>query len=186
MQYLCLLVADRIRLERDWRLHRGQADELHDVVGHHVPQRPRLIVIAASLFHAHGFAHGNLHVIDVSPVPDRLEDSVGETKGQNILNGFLAQVVVDAVNLLFARDLEQLLIQGARRIEVASKRFFDDHSPPLMIVFGHQTAWRPIAPRWGRRNQARWRDSKSSCRGCRGPCLLSAEVLSTAGKCSHR
>jgi glucose-6-phosphate 1-dehydrogenase len=31
-----LLVADRVGFEGNRRLHRGQADELHDVVGHHV------------------------------------------------------------------------------------------------------------------------------------------------------
>ncbi len=99
---------------------------------------PAVIVVAASLFHAHGFAHGNLHVIDVAPVPDRFENSVGEAEGQNVLDRFFAQVVIDAVNLLFVHHLQQLLIQRSRRIQVAAKGLFDNHPAPLMILFRHQ------------------------------------------------
>ena len=138
MQNLGLLVAHRVRLEGNRRLHRGQADELHDVVGHHIAQRAGRIVVAAALFHAHGFAHGNLHMIDVAPVPDRFENPIGKAKGQNVLHRFFAQVVVDAVNLLFVHFLEQLLVQRPGRIQVAAERLFDDHPAPLMVFFLHQ------------------------------------------------
>ena len=124
VQDLGLLVAHRVRLEGNGRLHRGQADELHDVVGHHVAQRAGGIVVAAALFNPDGFAHRNLHVIDVAPVPDRLENSVGKAEGQNVLDRFLAQVMIDAVNLLLARDLEKLLIQRLRAIPGRGRRAF--------------------------------------------------------------
>jgi hypothetical protein len=39
----------------------------------HVAQCARLIVVAAAAFHTKRFGYGNLHVIDIPPVPDRLE-----------------------------------------------------------------------------------------------------------------
>ena len=47
--------------------------------------------------------------------------------------------MVDAVNLLFVHYLEQLLVQGLGRIQIAAKRLFDNHPPPLMVFFRHQT-----------------------------------------------
>ena len=44
-------------------------------------------------------------MIDVAAVPDRLEDSVGEAERQDVLHRFFAQIVVDAVDLLFVGDL---------------------------------------------------------------------------------
>ena len=140
MQYLGLFVAHRVRLKRNGRLHRGQADELHDVVGYHVTQGSRSIVVPAALFDADGFTDGNLHVIDIAPVPDRFKDSIGKAEGQNILDCFLAQIMIDTVNLLFVHFLQQLLVQGPRRIQIATKRLFDNHATPLMIFLFHQAS----------------------------------------------
>ena len=63
---------------------------------------PACIVIAAARFDADGFGNSNLYVIDVAAVPDRLENSVGKTKCQNVLDGFFSQVVINAVNLFLA------------------------------------------------------------------------------------
>ena len=42
---------------------------------------------------------GDLHVVDPAPVPDRLEDRVGEPQRQQVLDGVLAQVVIDPEHL---------------------------------------------------------------------------------------
>ena len=80
MQNLGLFVANCVSTERDWRLHRSQADELHDVIGNHVTQGPGGIVVTAAGFHTNGFSYGDLHVIDVAAVPNGLEDSVGKAE----------------------------------------------------------------------------------------------------------
>ncbi len=71
---------------------------------------PPPVVVSASLFHAYRFGHGNLNVIDVAPVPDRLEDSVCEPECQNILYGFFSEVMIDPVNLAFIHHFEKLLV----------------------------------------------------------------------------
>jgi hypothetical protein len=38
-------------------------------------------------------------VVDVLAVPHRLEDAVGEAEDEKVLDGLLAEVVVDAVDL---------------------------------------------------------------------------------------
>jgi hypothetical protein len=43
---------------------------------------------------AHFLGHGDLHVIDVVAVPDRLKDGVGKTREQDVLNRLLPQVMI--------------------------------------------------------------------------------------------
>ena len=50
------------------------AKELQHVVLHHVPQGARLFVVGAPVADPDGFAHGDLNVVDVVAVPNRLED----------------------------------------------------------------------------------------------------------------
>src|ERR1700675_1567249 len=138
MQDFGLLVADRVRLERNRRFHRGESDELHDVVGHHVAEGARSVVVAAAFLDAHGFGDRNLDVVDVAAIPDRLEDSVRETERQNILDRFFSQVVIDAVDLAFRSDFRKVLVQNLGGIEIVAKRFFDNHAPPVVVFFLHQ------------------------------------------------
>jgi hypothetical protein len=78
-------------------------------------------------------------MVDITPVPDRLKDSVGKAEGQNILNGFFAQIMVDAVNLLFLGDLQELLVQRLRRLQIVPEGLLDDHAPPVLAVFIHES-----------------------------------------------
>ena len=47
---------------------------------------------------------GDLDVVDVVAVPDRLEQPVGEAEREHVLDGLLAQVVVDAEDLVLVED----------------------------------------------------------------------------------
>ena len=46
--------------------------------------------------------------IDIAPVPDRFEDAVGKPERQDVLDGLLPEVVIDAVDLRFAESRRQL------------------------------------------------------------------------------
>src|SRR5208282_4099189 len=85
VQNLGLLIAHRVGVERNRRFHGGEADELHDVIRHHVAQRAGVIEITSAAFYAYSFRHRNLHVVDVAAVPDRLKNSVGETERHDVL-----------------------------------------------------------------------------------------------------
>jgi len=69
------------------------------VVLDHVPQRPRALVVGAPVLDPDLLGHGHLHVIDVAPVPDRLEEGIGESERQDVLHRLLPEVVVDPENL---------------------------------------------------------------------------------------
>ena len=60
---------------------------------------PTLVVVAGAVSDAHVLRHGDLHMVDVVAVPERLEDRVGEARHQDVLHGLLAEVVIDAVDL---------------------------------------------------------------------------------------
>ena len=83
-----------------------------EVVLHHVPQGPGLFVVAAPASHPGAFGHGDLDALHQVPVPQGLEDGVGKAEDQEVLDRFLAQVVVDAVDLgLVEIAVQQLLIE---------------------------------------------------------------------------
>src|SRR5581483_392303 len=101
-------------------------------------QRARLFVISAALLDAQGFSHRDLDVVNVVAVPDRLEDAVAEAEGQNVLDRLLAEVMVNPVSLLFPEYFSDILIERAGRFVIAAERLFDDHAPPLPVLFAHQ------------------------------------------------
>ena len=133
-QDLHLLVAQRVRLERRRRLHRDQADELEEVVLEDVARRAGLLVERAAVLDPDRLGHRDLHVVDVAPVPERLEDPVAEPEDQQVADGLLAEVVVDAVDLRLAEDLADLAIEPLRGIQVVPERLLDDDPPPAAVV----------------------------------------------------
>src|SRR5204862_4946845 len=121
---------DSIGLKRDRRLHGGEADELHDVIGHHVTESTGVVIIAATLLNPDGLSHRDLYVVDVTAVPDRLENPVGKSERQNVLNGFFSEVVVDTIDLFLARYAQKLLIEQFGGFQVMPARFLNDDAPP--------------------------------------------------------
>ena len=73
-------------------------------------------------------------MVDVAPVPDRLEDAVAEPEDQQVPDRLLAQVVVDPVDLLLAEDLADLAVEPDGRLEVAPERLLDDDPAPATAV----------------------------------------------------
>ena len=108
------------------------------MVRHHVAQRPGGVVIAAAAAHAERLRDRYLDMLDMVPVPDRLEQSVGEAKNQNVLYRLLAQIMVDAKNLVFAKDTEKLAVERLRRGEIGAERLLDDDTPPGSIILPRQ------------------------------------------------
>ena len=81
-------------------------------------------------------------MIHIVRIPQRFEHRVGETHRQNILNGFLAQVVVDTEHVLLIEDARDCVRQFAGRFEVVTEWLFDDHPAPLTILTLVQTSVR--------------------------------------------
>jgi hypothetical protein len=135
LQHLELFVAHDIGRQRMWRLHRDQSQELQQVVLHHVSQRASLFVVAGTRANPFFLGDRNLHVIDVTLVHQRLEDAVREAKHQHVLNRFLTEVVIDAVNLLLVEHFRDRVVDDTRALEVAADRFLDDDACERLGTF---------------------------------------------------
>src|SRR4030042_3782128 len=74
-------------------------------------------------------------MVHICPVPDRFEDRIGETEEKDVLGGFLAKVVIDAVDLVFIENCLNFPVQLFCRQEIVAERFFNDDSPPQISIF---------------------------------------------------
>ena len=138
VQNLGFFDADLIGIEAGRRLHRRQRQELKEVTGHHVTKRTGCVVKAAAMLHAQGFCHCDLHMIDVISIPQRLEQTVGETQGHDVLYCFLSEIVVDAIGLGLGKNAQDFAIERLSRCEIASERLLDDDPPPLAGFFTYK------------------------------------------------
>jgi hypothetical protein len=128
-QQVDLLAAQVLGVERARRLHRYQREHLQHVILQHVTGRAGGVVVAgAAALHAELLGDGDLDVLDVVAVPDRLEDRVVEAKAEQVLDRLLAEVVVDAKQLVLAQRAVQRVVQGLGRGEVAAEGLLDDHA----------------------------------------------------------
>ena len=123
-----------MRVEADRRLHRDQRQQLKQMVRHHVAQRAGGVVKTAAMADAELFVDGDLDVIDMVAVPDRLEHAVGKTQHQDVLDGFLAEIMIDAIDLVLVDDLQQFAVQRFGRFKIGAERLFDHQPAPCAAV----------------------------------------------------
>jgi len=69
-------------------------------------------------------------------VPDGFEDGVAEPQDQDVLDGFLPQIMVDAVDLVFVELGGQDFVEFLGGGQIPSKGFLDDDAavPPVGLV----------------------------------------------------
>ena len=115
-----------------------------------VAERAGLLVVGAAPLHPEGLGDGDLDVVDVAPVPDRLEDAVGEAEDEDVLDRLLAQVVVDPEDLRFLEGRVQRGVELAGGGEIASKRLLDHHPAEATALFlaAHPLVLQPLCE-WG-------------------------------------
>src|SRR5579859_639624 len=99
----------------------------------HVAKQSGFFKIGSSVFNSQFLSHGNLHVVDVAAVPNGLKNPVGKAEDQKILNRFLAQIMVDPVNILLAKCARDHTVKLPGAGQVASKRFFENDSCPVLF-----------------------------------------------------
>src|SRR5262249_29957072 len=81
----------------------------------------------------YGLGGGNLNVVDMVAVPERLEDAVGEAQHQDVLDRFFAEEMVDPIDLIFGQYLEYPRVESLRRCKIVAEGVFDDHPPPSVF-----------------------------------------------------
>jgi hypothetical protein len=130
---LHLLPAHRIGLERNRGLHGGQRQQLKHVIGHHIAQRAGFFVEAGAAFHADGFRCRDFHVVDVVAVPDGLKQRVSEAEYQNVLDRFLAQVMIDPEHVFLVERFVQDSVQFLSRFQIVAKGLLEDNPGPAAL-----------------------------------------------------
>src|SRR5262245_23922136 len=97
------------------------------MVLHDVADGAGLLVEAAAALYAEVLRHRDLHALDVLAVPERLEQRVREAEEHHVSHRPLAEVVIDAKDVLLVESVEQDAVQRLRRSEIAAKRLLDEH-----------------------------------------------------------
>ena len=105
------------------------------MVLHHVAQRAGGLVERPAAFDSDRLGRRNLDVVDVVAVPDILEDTVGEAEDEDVLHRLLAQVVVDAEDLILVEHLVHVVVQGTGAGQVVAEGLLDDRPNPA-LAFG--------------------------------------------------
>ena len=79
------------------------AGEYALTVLHHVANDAKLVKVSASALGADLLLESDLDVVDALTVPDRSKDDISKPQDHQVLDHLLAEIVIDAVNLL--RDI---------------------------------------------------------------------------------
>jgi hypothetical protein len=109
-----------------------------EVVRDHVAQGAGLLVVGAAMLHADRFGHGDLDMIDVLAVPERLDEAVGEPKDHDVLDRLLAQIVVDAVDLVLVQGLVEHPVERLGAVQIDAEGLLDDDATPVVLALGGQ------------------------------------------------
>src|SRR5262249_13935690 len=86
------------------------------------------------------------NVVDMIAGPQRLEDAVGEAQHQDVLDRFLAEEMIDPIDLVFGQHLEDLRVEGLGRCKVMPEGLFDDHPPPSVLRLSREPGAAARAP----------------------------------------
>src|SRR5262245_23447928 len=73
-------------------------------------------------------------MVHIAPIPDWLENRIGETENHDVLHRFLAEIVVDAINLPLVQRFVHLSVELLRGLQIRAKRFLDDYSSPIFVI----------------------------------------------------
>ena len=123
-----LLVADHVGFERTRRFHRDEREELKHVVLNHVSKRAGLFVIPGARADTFFLRDRNLHMVHVFLVEQRLEDAVRKPQDQDVLDGFLSEVVVDPVDLPLVEHRGNRVVDRPGAFQIATDWLLDDQA----------------------------------------------------------
>src|SRR3984957_10541060 len=121
-------------MESGRRFHRQKSYNLEHVVFDHIADRPGIVVEPPPALDPELLRHGDLHTLDVIPVPDWFEKAVSEAKEQKIENGLFTKVVVDPKDPRFRKHSMQSGVQLLRRTKVVPEGLLDNYSSVFHAV----------------------------------------------------
>ena len=83
------------------------------------------------MLQAQPLGHVDLDVIDHVPVPDRLEQAVGEAEREDVEGRFLAEEVIGAEDLGLVEDLVHFGVQESGTRQIGAERLLHHDAGPL-------------------------------------------------------
>jgi hypothetical protein len=134
VEHLQLLGDEGLGAEGGGLLDGREGEELEQVVLDDVAGRADAVVVARASADADVLGHGDLHVVDVTAVPQRLEHRVREAQRQDVLDGLLAQVMVDAEDLVGVEDLVHDRVELLRARQIVAEGLLDDGAAPRALA----------------------------------------------------
>ena len=111
------------------------------MVRHHVAQRAGRVVELAAPLDADALRNGDLHMVDVIAVPQRLEDAVGEPQHHDVLDRLLSEIMVDAIDLALGEHAQDFAVERLRRGQIGAERLFDDDAPPMPVLLADEAGF---------------------------------------------
>src|SRR5438270_10598408 len=119
-EYFDLFIADGVAIQPGGSLHRQKSYNLKHVVLDHIANGPGSVVKLTPPLDAELFSHRDLNTLDVIPIPDRLQKTIGEAKEQKIEDCRFTEVVVDPKDSRFRKRRMKSGIQLLGRGKIAS------------------------------------------------------------------
>src|SRR6266849_8893418 len=116
-------------------LHRDQSEDFHRVILQYVAERSGLFIKWPPSLDTDGFRERKLYPVNVVPIPDRLEDSIAETKEENVLHRLFAEIVIDPKYLILRKDRVHIVIEFLGRCEIRSEWLLDHDPDPVASLF---------------------------------------------------
>ncbi len=104
------------------------AQQLQQMVLHHVAQRTGLVVERPARFNAQRLCNSDLHMTNAPAAPQRLEQRIAETQCEQVLHRLLAEVVIDAEDLRLAEDGAHMRVDPGCGGQVLSQRLLEHHA----------------------------------------------------------
>src|SRR5215475_8418436 len=87
-----------------------------------------MVVERAATLHAEIFGHGDLHTSDEGPIPEGLQERIREPEEHHIVHRPLAQIVVDAEDMILFKPGQKYFVQLVRRSEIVPEWLFDNNT----------------------------------------------------------
>ena len=101
---------------------------------YHVAHGPGAVVEGGPAVYAQLFRVGNLYVVDIVSVPQRLKHGIGEAEHQHVLYRALSQIVVNPVDLFLPQEVGDPPLQRLGAFQVVAERFLDHNPSPAALL----------------------------------------------------
>src|SRR5262249_29149926 len=89
-----------------------------------------VFIETAAVLDPYDLGCSDLNMVDMVAIPERLEYAVRKAQHQDVLNSLFSEKVIDAVNLILRKHLEELRVKRFGCRQVVPEWFFDDYPPP--------------------------------------------------------